>query len=78
MKSLNEVWGGGGISSRRCYVLVLKFIGGYYVHVAEFIGGMMSTLKNPWGDYVHVYKFEQGGILSGRDIVCIPYSSLER
>ena len=21
----------------------------------------MSTLQNLWGDYVHVYKFEQGG-----------------
>ena len=24
-------------------------------------GGIMSMLQNSWGDYVHVYKFEQGG-----------------
>ena len=45
---------GGGISSGRVYVHVVKFIGGgergVYVHVAKFMG-----------DYVHVYKFEQGG-----------------
>ena len=41
---------GGGISSGRVYV-----------HVVKFIGGMMSTLQISWGDYVHVYKFEHGG-----------------
>ena len=25
----------------------------------------MSMLQNSWGDYVYVYKFEQGGGLSG-------------
>ena len=44
---------GGGGSSGRVYVHVVKFIGGG--------GGIMSMLQNSWGDYVHVYKFEQGG-----------------
>ena len=41
--------GGGGASGR------------VYVHVVKFIGGIMSMLQNSWGDYVHVYRFEQGG-----------------
>ena len=32
-------------------------------------GGVMSTLQNSWGDYVHLYKNEQGvGVCPG-DIV---------
>ena len=35
---------------------------GDYVQVVKFVGGIMSILKNSWGrDYVHIYKFEQGG-----------------
>ena len=51
---------GGGISSGRVYVHVVKFIGGLcsrckihrgdYVRVAKFMG-----------DFVYVYKFGQGG-----------------
>ena len=45
---------------------------GDYVHILKFIGGgrgggeggggggIMSTLKNSWGDYVHLHKNEQG------------------
>ena len=52
--------GGGGGSSGRVYVHVVKFIGGLcsrckihrgdYVHVAKFMG-----------DFVYVYNFGQGG-----------------
>ena len=45
--------------------MLYKIIGGDYVHIVKFIGGIMSTLQNSWGDYVHVYKFEQGGFCSG-------------
>ena len=30
----------------------------------------MSTLPNLWGDYVHVYKFEQGGFCLGGGGYC--------
>ena len=41
------------------YVLVVKFSGGDYVLAVKFSGG----------DFVHVYKNEQGGVLSGGDFV---------
>ena len=56
MKRLNKVCGvGGGWSSRRGYVHVVKFIG----------GGIMSMLQNLRGDYVHLYKNEQGDFVWG-------------
>ena len=53
---------GGGDFGREGLCPCLKIHRGDYVDVVKFIGGIMSTLQNSWGDYVHVYKFEQGGI----------------
>ena len=55
--------GGGGISSGRVYV-----------HAVKFIGGIMSTLQNSWGDYDHVYKFEQGGCFPGWGGILMSYT----
>ena len=50
-------WGeGGGISSWRGYV-----------HVVKFIGGIMSAFQNSRG-IISTYAKMSGGILSGRDI----------
>ena len=64
------LWGGGLCPSckiqrggGRDYVLVVKFSGGDYVLVVKFMGG---------GDFVHVYKNEQGGFCRGGDYVRIP------
>ena len=46
---------GGGISSGRGYVHVVKFRGDY-IHVVKFIEG---------GNYVYLYKNEQGGFCPG-------------
>ena len=53
------------ILSKSVYVIVVKLIGGDYVHIVKFIGGIMSTSQNSRGDYVHLYKNELGGLSGG-------------
>ena len=59
--------GGGGIPSGRDYVLVVKFSGRDYVLVVKFSGGggLCPSCKIHGGDFVHVYKNEQGGFCPG-------------
>ena len=64
------------ILSERVYVIVVKFIGGDYVHVVKFIwGGDYVHFANFKGDYVHLYKNEQGGgVVRG----ILPYTLLSK
>ena len=51
-----------------------KIYSGDYVQVVKFIGGgggIMSTLQNSRGDYVHLYKNEQGDFVRGILSVCL-------
>ena len=58
-------WGGGGGG----YVLVVKFSGRNYVLVVKFTvgggGGLCPSCKIHGGDFVHVYKNEQGRFCPG-------------
>ena len=53
-------WGGGG------YVLVVKFSGGGLCPNCKIQrGGLCPSCKIHGGDFVHVYKNEQGGFCPG-------------
>ena len=51
------------ILSERVYVIVVKFIGGDYVHVVKFIwgGGIMSIPRNSRGIMSTYTKMSRGG-----------------
>ena len=60
-------WGGGG-GGGGGYVLVVKFSGRNYVLVVKFTGGgggLCPSCKIHGGDFVHVYKNEQGRFCPG-------------
>ena len=61
------------------YVLAVKFSGGGGGGLCPSCkfkwGGLCPSFKIHGGDFVHVYKNEQGGGLSGGgDFVCIPFT----
>ena len=63
------------ILSERVYVIVVKFIGGDYVHVVKFIwGGIMSTSQNSRGIMSTYTKIRGGGVVRG----ILPYTLLSK